>query len=91
MLSEKLEFSDQNYSESLLATLVFHYVQLIFKNIENLTKTNLFGDLEIRNPDVGFRNRQIPYKANRKSTFLEVLSSEQRERSHISKSIAKPY
>jgi len=31
MLSEKVEFSDQNYSESLLATLVYHYVQLIFK------------------------------------------------------------
>ena len=27
MLSEKVEFSDQNYSESLLATLVYHYVQ----------------------------------------------------------------
>ncbi len=35
MLSEKVEFSDQNYSESLLATLVYHYVQLIFKYIEN--------------------------------------------------------
>ena len=38
MLSEKVEFSDHNYSESLLATLVYHYVQLIFKYIENYLK-----------------------------------------------------
>jgi len=36
--SEKVGFSDQNYSESLLATLVYHYVQLIFKYIENYLK-----------------------------------------------------